>query len=306
MASRSPSSSPDSATGSGTDPTRPDTGEPLCGSDSDSGPGEEGCGAGDWGRHQEGTVLEAEFEAAAERLGGLIQSASREQLLYLYARYKQAKVGKCNTTKPGFFDFEGKQKWEAWKQLGDMTVIQAMQEYVASVKILDPEWNPKLSDKKGKEQKVGFGGPVVSSLYQEEMIREEDKNIFDYCRENNIEHVTSAIHSKTVDVNLKDEEGRALLHWACDRGHKDLVSVLLQNKANINSQSKNQPHRRGEYNVYSTFQSHEPEFDYLKSLEIEEKINKIRWLPQQNAAYFLLSTNVGVSQYWCTIDIDLL
>ncbi|XP_033878621.2 acyl-CoA-binding domain-containing protein 6 [Acipenser ruthenus] len=236
MASRSPSSSPDSATGSGTDPTRPDTGEPLCGSDSDSGPGEEGCGAGDWGRHQEGTVLEAEFEAAAERLGGLIQSASREQLLYLYARYKQAKVGKCNTTKPGFFDFEGKQKWEAWKQLGDMTVIHAMQEYVASVKVLDPEWNPKLSDKKGKEQKVGFGGPVVSSLYQEEMIREEDKNIFDYCRENNIEHVTSAIHSKTVDVNLKDEEGRALLHWACDRGHKDLVSVLLQNKANINSQ----------------------------------------------------------------------
>lgn len=56
-------------------------------------------------------------------------------------------------------------------------------------------------------------------------------------------------------------------------------------------QSKNQVHRRGEYNVYSTFQSHEPEFDYLKSLEIEEKINKIRWLPQQNAAYFLLSTN---------------
>ena len=31
-----------------------------------------------------------------------------------------------------------------------------------------------------------------------------------------------------------------------------------------------------EYNVYSTFQSHEPEFDYLKSLEIEEKINKLR------------------------------
>uniref|UniRef100_A0A8D2L563 Uncharacterized protein n=1 Tax=Varanus komodoensis TaxID=61221 RepID=A0A8D2L563_VARKO len=61
-------------------------------------------------------------------------------------------------------------------------------------------------------------------------------------------------------------------------------------------ESKNQPHRRGEYNVYSTFQSHEPEFDYLKSLEIEEKINKIRWLPQQNAAYFLLSTNAGDSR----------
>lgn len=56
-------------------------------------------------------------------------------------------------------------------------------------------------------------------------------------------------------------------------------------------QNKTQSHSRGEYNVYSTFQSHEPEFDYLKSLEIEEKINKIRWLPQKNAAQFLLSTN---------------
>uniref|UniRef100_A0A672UYK3 Serine/threonine-protein phosphatase 2A 55 kDa regulatory subunit B n=1 Tax=Strigops habroptila TaxID=2489341 RepID=A0A672UYK3_STRHB len=63
-------------------------------------------------------------------------------------------------------------------------------------------------------------------------------------------------------------------------------------------ESKNQPHRRGEYNVYSTFQSHEPEFDYLKSLEIEEKINKIRWLPQQNAAYFLLSTNDKTVKLW--------
>lgn len=59
----------------------------------------------------------------------------------------------------------------------------------------------------------------------------------------------------------------------------------------VSSQNKSRPHSRGEYNVYSTFQSHEPEFDYLKSLEIEEKINKIRWLPQQNAAHFLLSTN---------------
>lgn len=65
----------------------------------------------------------------------------------------------------------------------------------------------------------------------------------------------------------------------------------LSHVCNICFQSKNRPHLRGEYNVYSTFQSHEPEFDYLKSLEIEEKINKIRWLPQQNAAHFLLSTN---------------
>lgn len=50
-------------------------------------------------------------------------------------------------------------------------------------------------------------------------------------------------------------------------------------------------HRSTDYNVYSTFQSHEAEFDYLKSLEIEEKINKVRWLKKKNAANFLLSTN---------------
>jgi len=49
--------------------------------------------------------------------------------------------------------------------------------------------------------------------------------------------------------------------------------------------------RTSEYNVYSTFQSHEPEFDYLKSLEIEEKINQIKWLKKKNAANFILSTN---------------
>ncbi|XP_062960841.1 acyl-CoA-binding domain-containing protein 6 isoform X2 [Cynocephalus volans] len=160
------------------------------------------------------------FEKAAAHLQGLIQ----------------VKVGNCNTPKPSFFDFEGKQKWEAWKALGDLSPSQAMQEYIAVVKKLDPGWNPQTPEKKGKEANTGFGGPVVSSLYHEETIREEDKNIFDYCRENNIDHITKAIKSKNVDVNMKDEEGRALLHWACDRGHKELVTVLLQYGVDINCQ----------------------------------------------------------------------
>ncbi|VVC36283.1 Hypothetical protein CINCED_3A002586 [Cinara cedri] len=56
--------------------------------------------------------------------------------------------------------------------------------------------------------------------------------------------------------------------------------------------------KRGDYTVYSTFQSHEPEFDYLKSLEIEEKINKIRWLRRKNQAHFLLSTNDKTIKLW--------
>lgn len=37
-------------------------------------------------------------------------------------------------------------------------------------------------------------------------IREEDKDIFDYCRENNIGHITKVIKTKNMDVNMKDEE----------------------------------------------------------------------------------------------------
>ncbi|XP_038946396.1 acyl-CoA-binding domain-containing protein 6 isoform X1 [Rattus norvegicus] len=174
------------------------------------------------------------FEKAAAHVQGLVQVASREQLLYLYARYKQVKVGNCNIPKPNFFDFEGKQKWEAWKALGDSSPSQAMQEYIAAVKKLDPGWNPQVSEKKGKEGSSGFGGPVVSSLYHEETIREEDKNIFDYCRENNIDHITKAIKSKTVDVNMTDEEdneGQTALHYAAACEFSDIVELLLQSGA---------------------------------------------------------------------------
>lgn len=39
------------------------------------------------------------------------------------------------------------------------------------------------------------------------------------------------------------------------------------------------------------FQSHEPEFDYLKSTEIEEKINQIKFGPSLGDKLFILSTN---------------
>lgn len=96
MASGSPSSSPDTATGSGTDPARPDTGEPLGGagsdSDSDLGLSKFDCSAMEVGDRLEGEELEREFECAADRVKDLIQTASRDQLLYLYARYKQVIV----------------------------------------------------------------------------------------------------------------------------------------------------------------------------------------------------------------------
>ncbi|KAG8436798.1 hypothetical protein GDO86_007762 [Hymenochirus boettgeri] len=181
--------------------------------------------------------LQWQFEQAAKHAQNVAHVASTEQLLYLYARYKQVKVGKCNTSKPGFFDYEGKRKWEAWKALGDYSCQQAMHDYVDTIKKLDPDWSPPALEESYKEPKTTFGGPVISCLYKvQETLREEDKDMFDFCRENNISRVSHALTNGDIDVNAVDDEGRSLLHWACDRGHTQLVSVLLLNNAKINMQ----------------------------------------------------------------------
>eukprot|EP00798_Chlamydomonas_sp_ICE-L_P028256 gene28256-31361_t len=53
-----------------------------------------------------------------------------------------------------------------------------------------------------------------------------------------------------------------------------------------------------EYRYMTEFQSHEPEFDYLKSLEIEEKINKVKWLKSSNNTRMLLSANDKTVKFW--------
>lgn len=46
------------------------------------------------------------------------------------------------------------------------------------------------------------------------------------------------------------------------------------------------------YQLYTEFKSHDSEFDFLTSMEIEEKINAIRWFPfPQRDTQRLLTTN---------------
>jgi serine/threonine-protein phosphatase 2A regulatory subunit B len=52
------------------------------------------------------------------------------------------------------------------------------------------------------------------------------------------------------------------------------------------------------YEAYTSFKSHEPEFDYLKSLEIEERINRIVWCPPTGSSRLLLSTNDKTIKLW--------
>lgn len=83
--------------------------------------------------------------------------------------------------------------------------------------------------------------------------------------------------------------------WCCSSGTRSVLErsqlCSVEKHADVVLYVTQSGKKGCEYKFYTEFQSHEPEFDYLKSLEIEEKINKIRWCRRQNQAHFLLSTN---------------
>ncbi|KAM0892298.1 hypothetical protein ACQ4PT_025839 [Festuca glaucescens] len=81
--------------------------------------------------------------------------------------------------------------------------------------------------------------------------------------------------------------------WAWMYQFKDAACVTMREHVSRKEAEKADYSisRHPKFRYKTEFQSHEPEFDYLKSLEIEEKINKIKWCQETNGASFLLSTN---------------
>ncbi|KAJ7374784.1 hypothetical protein OS493_005134 [Desmophyllum pertusum] len=74
--------------------------------------------------------MENEFQSASERSKTLKQDPGNEHKLKLYALFKQGSTGKCNSPKPGAFDFVAKAKWTAWNDLGDLSKDDAQQKYI--------------------------------------------------------------------------------------------------------------------------------------------------------------------------------
>jgi len=76
--------------------------------------------------------LKQVFDKAAEHVKTL-SSVSQDDQKYLYGRFKQAKVGDCNTGKPGILNPKERAKWEAWNSLKGMSADDAMRQYIAKV-----------------------------------------------------------------------------------------------------------------------------------------------------------------------------
>ena len=80
--------------------------------------------------------LKCDFEKAALDIKGLSERPDNDTMLRLYALYKQGSDGDVKGDKPGFFDFVGAAKYEAWEKLKGTPSEQAMKKYVDLVRKL--------------------------------------------------------------------------------------------------------------------------------------------------------------------------
>ena len=80
--------------------------------------------------------LKSKFEKASEEVQKLSKRPDNNALLKLYALYKQGSVGDVTGKRPGFTDFKGRAKFDAWDNLKGTPSKEAMQSYIKLVEKL--------------------------------------------------------------------------------------------------------------------------------------------------------------------------
>ncbi len=72
-----------------------------------------------------------DFNAAVSKSKDLTKRPSNEELLDLYALFKQATDGDVSGDRPGGFDFKAIAKFDAWADKKGLSKDQAMTEYIS-------------------------------------------------------------------------------------------------------------------------------------------------------------------------------
>ncbi|KAK2703331.1 acyl-CoA-binding domain-containing protein 6-like [Artemia franciscana] len=171
--------------------------------------------------------IDKDFDLAIAYVKGVAGSLQESCLLELYGYYKQATEGPCTTPKPGFWDFKGSKKWSAWKKLENISKEEAQSQYTDVVRRINPEFQSAKTKP----------WVSVSCIRNDEIILSEtDKNIFDFCKENNLAALKEAL--SVVDVNVTDESGLSLIHWASDRNSIEVLRFLLERGADVDKRDE--------------------------------------------------------------------
>jgi len=80
--------------------------------------------------------LKKKFEKAAVDVKELDERPGNDDLLKLYAFYKQSTTGDVAGDRPGIFDMVGRAKYDAWAAIKGKSKDDAMKDYVAIVERL--------------------------------------------------------------------------------------------------------------------------------------------------------------------------
>ncbi|HWB62488.1 MAG TPA: acyl-CoA-binding protein [Chitinophagales bacterium] len=80
--------------------------------------------------------LTEQFADAQLKVKTLTERPGNEELLDLYALFKQATEGDNNTDEPGAFDFKEKFKWKQWDSKRGLSKDEAMNQYIQLVETL--------------------------------------------------------------------------------------------------------------------------------------------------------------------------
>lgn len=81
-----------------------------------------------------------DFEAAAKRVNDLSKRPGNDDLLKLYALYKQATDGDVSGKRPGMLDVKGRAKYDAWAATKGTSADDARQKYVDLVASLEKKF----------------------------------------------------------------------------------------------------------------------------------------------------------------------
>jgi len=85
-------------------------------------------------------ALQDDFNSAAEQSKHLTQRPGNDELLELYALFKQGSEGNVSGNRPGGFDFKAIAKYDAWMSKKGLSKEQAMTEYVQLVDRLKKQY----------------------------------------------------------------------------------------------------------------------------------------------------------------------
>ncbi|EDQ86049.1 uncharacterized protein MONBRDRAFT_34000 [Monosiga brevicollis MX1] len=213
-------------------------------------------------------VDEAAFTAAAQRIRDARHLAlDNDAKLALYGLYKQGSEGPCNMPKPGIFDFAGRAKWAAWQELGSLDQAVAQAQYVALVNqhlglahVADAAAGESSSGSESESESAASDsdgcdvedetvqksnneddkgatslGAVQSTLLPPESGRlPADMSLHELAADGQLPELQARWAASDLDIDVRDEDGMTMLHWATDHGQTAVGIWLIEHGANVN------------------------------------------------------------------------